>query len=293
MNEQPADNSVSRRGFLKVAGTAPAIGLALDMAPGQAATALAQAPGGETQMSRADHELKAELDEYGFVVIKELIPRADALRAEQRVREIMSRRPDADKADQHLPGFFNHMDPQDDALFLPLVTQPVFLKLAKALLGEGFQMTEVGCRWRKPGAPAGPVRITRPLDSFPRAGLPMPNVCFVLAFSWMLNDLTRDMGGSYYLPFSHHAAQGPRPGVPYRYQVEIEAPAGSVLIHHGGVWHGFGANTKRDQARVGLMGGFFPFWMDPVSVGWQPMKRSIRNRMPLVVQEMNRHVSDE
>src|SRR5205807_9877397 len=114
-------------------------------------------------------ELKAEFDECGFVVLRELIPRQDALRLAERVKEIMSRRPDADKADQHLPGFFNQIEAADDLSFLPLVMQPVCLELGKAHLGEGFQMTEVGCRWRKPGALAGPVRITRPLDSFARS----------------------------------------------------------------------------------------------------------------------------
>jgi hypothetical protein len=240
-----------------------------------------------------DENIKSEFDEYGFVVLKELIPRRDAMNLAEQVKEIMSRQPDADKVDQHLPGFLNHIQPQDEPLFLPLVTQPVCLALARALLGDGFQMTEVGCRWRKPGAPAGPVRITRPIDSIARAGLPMPNNCFVVAFSWMLNDLTRDMGATYYHPFSHHAPRAPRTGVSYRYPVEVEAPAGSVLVHHGGIWHGFGANTTKDSARVGLMGGYFPFWMDPVSVGWKPMKRSVRDRMPPIVQNMNQHVSDD
>jgi hypothetical protein len=290
MTEQQAVDPVSRRGFLKAASTAPALGLAFNAAPAPAE--LPREAEGETKIHAADDALKAELDEYGFVIVKELIPRAAALRAEKRVREIMSRQHDADKPDQHLPGFFNQIEPSDDSLFLPLVTQPVCLKLARALLGDGFQMTEVGCRWRKPGAPAGAARVTRPVDSFGRSGLPMPNVCFVLAFSWMLNDLTRDMGATYYLPFSHHALRGPRAGVEYQYRVEVEAPAGSVLIHHGGLWHGFGANTTKDKARVGLMGGYIPAWMDPVSVGWQPMKRSVRDRMPQVVQQMNRHVSD-
>jgi ectoine hydroxylase-related dioxygenase (phytanoyl-CoA dioxygenase family) len=137
------------------------------------------------------------------------------------------------------------------------------------------------------------VRITRPIDSILRAGLPAPNVCFVLAISWILNDLTRDMGGSWYLPFTHHVPRSPRAGATYQDHVEVEAPAGSVLVHHGGIWHGFGANTTRDKARVGLMSGYFPFWLDPVSVGWQPLKRSVWKRMPKLVQEMNRHVSED
>ena len=54
-----------------------------------------------------------------------------------------------------------------------------------------------------------------------RAGLPAPNLCFVLAFSWMLEDLTRAMGTTLYLPFSHHAPHGPRPGVRYKHLVAV------------------------------------------------------------------------
>jgi hypothetical protein len=38
------------------------------------------------------------------------------------------------------------------------------------------------------------------------------------------------------------------------------------------------------------MGGYFPFWMNPASVGWRPMKRSVRDRLPKNVQDMNRYV---
>ena len=292
MIDQNSTESVSRRSFLEAASVGSVLALALGSTPADA-TAQSRQGAGATTMPGLSEDLKAEFDEYGYIVLRELISRQDALRLAERVKEIMSRRPDVDKLDQHLPGFFNQIEPADDPLFLPLVTQPACYELAKALLGEGFQMTEVGCRWRKPGAPAGPAHITRPIDSFARSGLPIPNVCFVVAFSWMLNDLTRDMGATYYLPFSQHAPRGPRAGVEYQHRVDVEAPAGSVLIHHGGIWHGFGANETKDRARVGLMGGYFPAWMDPVSVGWQPMKRSVRDRMPPLVQLMNRHVSDD
>lgn len=284
----------TRRVFLTSVGAGSALGIAQSLvAAGEPAK---PAPDKKQLEKKPDMkpslaDLKAELDDYGFVVLKELIPRQNAARLAERVKELMSPAADDGKPERHLPGFFNHIEPDDDALFLPLVTQPIFLELAKSLLGERFQMTETGCRWRKPGAPDGPIHGTRPLDSIDRAGLPAPNVCFVLAFSWMLNDLTSDMGATLYLPFSHHVPHGPRAGVDYKHLLAVEAPAGSVIVHHGGLWHRFGANTS-DRDRVGLMGGFFPFWMDPVSVGWQPMKKSVRNRMPAEVQEMNVHVID-
>jgi ectoine hydroxylase-related dioxygenase (phytanoyl-CoA dioxygenase family) len=185
------------------------------------------------------------------------------------------------------------LEPRDYPLFSRLVTQPACLALARRLLGDGFQMAEVGCRWRKPGAPAGPIHVTVPIDRFPPAGLPVPNVCFVLAFSWMLNDLTRNMGATLYLPWSHHAPFLPRPGVAYRYLVPAEAAAGSVLVHHGALWHCFGPNTTRDQARVGVMSAYIPAWLDPRDIGWHLMKRSVRDQLPEEVKKMNRRVQDD
>jgi len=282
--------SVSRRNFLKAAGASSAIGITSNVA----LTTPVQAAGEtktETPAKSQFADLQAELNEYGFVVLREAITREHAKRAEDRVKAIMARRPDAGNVDQHIPGFFNHLEPQDDEIFLPLVMQPAFIELARNVLGEKFQMTETGCRWRKPGSLAGPLHASRPIESITKAGMPAPNVCFVLAFTWMLNDLTVDMGATEYLPFSHHAPTGPRPDVEYKHLVAIDAPAGSVLVHHGGIWHRFGANTSQKD-RIGFMGGFFPFWMDPVSVGWQPMKKSIRDRLPPEVQDRNLHVID-
>lgn len=279
---------ISRRMFLGSASVAPALALSAVQAPAEApAKAL---PAADKDEPSGYKDLKAEFVEYGFVVLPKLIPRADAESVERRVRQIMGRRPDADKIDQHLPGFFNHLEASDDKLFMPLVTQPFCLRLAHDLLGPGFQMTEVGCRWRKPGAPDGEVHVGTPLPAMARAGLPVPNTTFVIGISWVLHDITKDMGTSYNLPFSHHAPLSPRVGARYQHLVPLEAPAGSLLVYHGGLWHKFGANTTKDKPRVGLMGGYFPFWMDPAAAGWLPLKKSIRDRLPEEVQRMNRHV---
>jgi len=270
---------------LKSASASPALALA-------PSPASAQRPAAGNEGESVYSAIKVEFEEYGYVVLQDALPRRDAERVERRIREIMARQPNANNIDQHLPGFFNHLAPKDDPLFLPLVTQPICLRLARDFLGERFQMTEVGCRWRKPGAPEGPIHVGVPLDALARAGLPVPNICFVVGFSWILQDLTKEMGTSFNLPFSHHAPRGPRVGVRYKSLVPVQAPAGSLLIYHGGVWHNFGANTTRDKARVGLMGGYFPFWMDPLAAGWQPMNRSVRDRMPAEVQRMNRRVRD-
>ena len=86
-------------------------------------------------------ELKAELDEYGFVVLHNLIPAEQVRHMADRLMHIMNQRPDTDKLYQNLRGVFNY-DPQDT--FVPLVTNPIYLALAQHLIGAGMQMAEVG-----------------------------------------------------------------------------------------------------------------------------------------------------
>jgi hypothetical protein len=237
--------------------------------------------------------LKTELDEAGLVIIPELIPRSHAEQAAEILKQIMKKQPDAETPDQHLRGVFNHLNRQEDPVFLPLVTHPVCLELAQHALGNGFQMTEIGARWRRPGCRATDVYLSVPLDWMSSSGLPVPNVCFLITFSWMLTDLTRDMGATFYLPYSHHAGRAPRPGVNYKYQIAAEGPAGSVVVRLGGIWHSFGANTTRAKENVGLMGGYFARWMNPQAVDWKLMKRAVRDRLPENVQAMNQHVAED
>ena len=128
-------------------------------------------------------------------------------------------------------------------------------------------MTEVGARWRKPGSAGTDVHFSVPLDWMVSSGLPVPaNTCFLITFSWMLTDLTRDIGATLYIPYTHHTPRVPKPGREYKYQIAAEGPAGSLVIRPGGLLHSFGPNQTRNNERVGLMGGYFALWMDPTSV---------------------------
>lgn len=233
-----------------------------------------------------------DLNVYGFVLIPDLITRSHAEYAADRLVEIMKRQQDASKADQHLPNILDLLDEPDYPAFAEMIAHPACLKTAEKVLGEGFQLTEPGARWRKPGAPAGPVHAGAPLEKFARWGLPVPNNSFVLAFSWMLNDLKADMGATAYVPFSHCSSRYPGPDSGRQYAIPVEARAGSVVIYHQALWHLFEPNTS-GVARVGLMAGYCGSWVDPVQVGYQLMKKSVRDRMPPAVQALNKRTRDD
>lgn len=231
--------------------------------------------------------LKAELDEYGFVVLRNLIPTEQASRMATRLMGIMEARPDAEKQYQNLRGVFNY---DDEDTFVPLVTHPLFLEMAEHTVGAGMQIPEVGALWNKPGAPAGSLHADVPVGWFPRHGRPIPDVCFVVNTIWMLTEFTRENGGTQFLPFSQHSRRVPRPGVEYRHFVTAEGPPGSVVIFHGAIWHRSGANTTADQQSLGVSVPFHAQWMDPRAGGWYPLTRAVRDRMPPEVQRMSRQV---
>jgi ectoine hydroxylase-related dioxygenase (phytanoyl-CoA dioxygenase family) len=232
-------------------------------------------------------QLKLELEEYGFVVIHDLIPRAEAERMAKRLMELMDQNLDPNLRNLNLRGVFNY-DDQDT--LIPLVTKPVCLDLAQHMLGPGFQMCEVGAIWLKPGAKAQGLHADVPIGWFPQAGMSIPSACFVVNCIWMLTDFVKENGATQLIPFSHHSRRVPRGGVEYKHFVTAEGPAGSVVVFHGSIWHRGGANFTTDKHRMGLSAGYFASWMDPAAGGWHLMKRSVRDRQPPLVQQMNRRV---
>src|SRR5687767_3691121 len=76
--------------------------------------------------------IKTELDEYGFVVLEKLIPADQADAMAERLVEIARQRPNAERLEQTVKGLLIA-----DDIFMPLVTNPTFLELARYKLGDG------------------------------------------------------------------------------------------------------------------------------------------------------------
>ena len=74
-----------------------------------------------------------------------------------------------------------------------------------------------------------------------------PTVCNTM---WALTDFTAANGATRVVPGSHTADRSPDYGAPYD-SVAAEMSKGSVLVWHGSLWHGGGANTTTER-RVGI-----------------------------------------
>ena len=67
---------------------------------------------------------------------------------------------------------------------------------------------------------------------------PLPDKPHVFNTNWILTDYTMQNGAFCIVPGSHRLQRHPRPGEGVDKAVPVEAPAGSVLVFHGNVWHG-------------------------------------------------------
>ena len=80
--------------------------------------------------------------------------------------------------------------------------------------------------------------------------LPKPHPPLVCNTMWALTDFTEANGATRVIPGSHLADHSPEYGHPYD-SIAAEMPKGSVLLWHGSLWHGGGANTTSER-RVGV-----------------------------------------
>jgi ectoine hydroxylase-related dioxygenase (phytanoyl-CoA dioxygenase family) len=119
------------------------------------------------------------------------------------------------------------------------------LPIVEQVLDRGCLVSSLSSIAICPGEQAQPIHADDqliPLDK-PHA----PTVCNTM---WALTDFTEANGATRVIPGSHLADHSPDFGREYD-SVAAEMPAGSVLIWHGSLWHGGGAN-RTDRRRVGI-----------------------------------------
>ncbi|HEY4378368.1 MAG TPA: phytanoyl-CoA dioxygenase family protein, partial [Acidimicrobiales bacterium] len=89
--------------------------------------------------------------------------------------------------------------------------------------------------------------------------LPKPHVATVCNTMWALTDFTEANGATRIIPGTHTLDHSPTFGQHYD-SIPAEMAAGSVLVWHGSLWHGGGANTS-GQRRVGIAMNYCAGWI--------------------------------
>ena len=80
--------------------------------------------------------------------------------------------------------------------------------------------------------------------------IPKPHPPTVCNSMWAITDFTEANGATRIMPGTHLYDHSPRYDHPYE-SIPAEMAKGSVLVWHGSMWHGGGAN-QTDQRRIGI-----------------------------------------
>jgi ectoine hydroxylase-related dioxygenase (phytanoyl-CoA dioxygenase family) len=119
------------------------------------------------------------------------------------------------------------------------------LPVVEQVLDRGCLVSSLSSIAIDPGETAQPIHADDQL--IPLAKPHVPTVCNTM---WALTDFTEANGATRVIPGSHLRDHSPDYGQPYD-SIPAEMPKGSVLVWHGSLWHGGGANTS-DERRVGI-----------------------------------------
>jgi ectoine hydroxylase-related dioxygenase (phytanoyl-CoA dioxygenase family) len=119
------------------------------------------------------------------------------------------------------------------------------LPVVERVLDPGCLISSLSSIDILPGELAQPIHADDQLLPIPKPH--PPTVCNSM---WALTDFTEANGATRLIPGSHLRDHNPDYGAPYD-SIAAEMPKGSVLIWHGSLWHGGGANTT-DARRIGI-----------------------------------------
>ena len=128
---------------------------------------------------------------------------------------------------------------EKDQVFEEIIQHPMTLPLMEYYLGEDCQLSSLTCfiKWQDPVGYGENLGLHDDSGLYPGYS-PLPAIPHVFNTNWILTDYTKDNGAFCIVPGSHKLCRHPEPGEGVEDAVPVEAPAGSVLVFHGNVWHG-------------------------------------------------------
>jgi ectoine hydroxylase-related dioxygenase (phytanoyl-CoA dioxygenase family) len=130
-------------------------------------------------------------------------------------------------------------------LYARIPVQENVLPIVERVLDRGCLVSSLSSISIDPGERAQPIHADDQLLRIPK-----PHPAFVCNTMWALTDFTETNGATRIIPGSHTRDHSPEYGQDYS-SIPAEMGRGSVLVWHGSLWHGGGANRSTER-RVGI-----------------------------------------
>ena len=128
------------------------------------------------------------------------------------------------------------------------------LPVVEGVLDAGCLVSSLSSIRIMPGETAQPIHADDQL--MPLAKPHVPTVCNTM---WALTDFTDANGATRIIPETHLSDHSPNYGEEYT-SIPAAMERGSVLVWHGSLWHGGGANTT-DRDRIGIAMNYCAGWV--------------------------------
>jgi len=219
-------------------------------------------------------EAKACFDRDGYCVIEGALGPAEAERLDHLARPFFKR-----------SGYTKFEDALNNIPDVaPLCTHPEVVAIAEHVWGNEFFIANGVCfMWCQPGAPMGELHADWPAHKIPR---PYPRWPLLLQTMWMLTDFTEENGATRVVPGSHLLCRGAHDGPMEGVEIPVVGKKGSVLIWHNSLWHRNGANTTKDQHRMGANIAYLPWVVNRPQNEWPLVKRENYNKFSPRLQQL-------
>ena len=212
----------------------------------------------------------ADLDEHGFACVAGALNAAQVRSIKQQLHQAIKASEadgvptrnyvfDPDPNNQRVFHLFNFSE-----VFVELVQRADALAFVRHQLGDEFLISNFSANITEPGNASMQLHADQGYVLPPWPAMPL--ACNV---AWLLDDFTIENGGTCYVPGSHQLGHGPDPDQEYD-TVAIEAPAGSMLVMDGRLWHQTGRNRTENQTRAALFGYYVLRWIRP-QMSWNTM----------------------
>lgn len=153
------------------------------------------------------------------------------------------------------------------------------LPVVEGVLDPGCLVSSLSSISIDPGESSQPIHADDQLIPIPKPHPPV--VCNTM---WALTDFTEANGATRLVPGSHLWDHSPDFGKPYP-SVPAEMAKGSVLIWHGSLWHGGGAN-RSDGRRVGVAMNYCAGYVRQQENQQLGIPRDIAKRFPTRLREL-------
>ena len=139
-------------------------------------------------------------------------------------------------------------------LYEAIPVDPAVLPVVEGVLDRGCLVSSLS------SIAIGPHEVAQPIHAddqlMPLAKPHAPTVCNTM---WAFTDFTEENGATRIIPGSHLADHSPEFGASFD-SIPAEMPRGSVLVWHGSLWHGGGAN-RTDTTRIGVAMNYCAGWV--------------------------------